>query len=311
MLPNIFYKRATFILLTLVILLCYILITRGIPSDGFVEKGVQAIIGNLTLNEKDESHSLYNTLAKYGSPQENNVIKKYPFLVCYSTRFRIPLWTIERLTPDMILGKKSAKRSNNFKIDELIPESFRSTPKDYLKSGYDKSHLAAAENYRSSQEAMNVTFFTVNIVPMEKSVNRGIWRTLENRARTFTRIYGNVYIMSGCLFLDGPKGFLFESRVAIPTHFFKVIVGVVDEGLFDIESYIIPNEPQPKSPIIENYLITKNELEYYAGYIIFVGATNFRHTNDTTAFKQLLSSARLTMIENDEVLYSTMPSSSA
>lgn len=270
---------------------------------------------NLTSNEKDESYSKYNVLTKYGLPKENIFIERDHFISLYNMRFRIPFWTIEHLTPDMMEGKKTAKRKNEFKIDELVPELFRSTPKDYLKSGYDKGHLASAENYRYSQESMDQTFYMSNIAPQEKSINRGIWRILENRARNFTKIYSNVYVMSGCLFLRGPNGsieihFLPESHIVRPTHYFKVILGEVDEELCDIESYSIPNRPQLGSPIIEKFLISKNELECVAGFLIFERVGKFRHTNDTTAFNQLLSSARLAITENEEVLSSTMPSSS-
>ncbi|VDQ15142.1 unnamed protein product [Trichobilharzia regenti] len=45
---------------------------------------------------------------------------------------------------------------------------FRSTNDDYLHSGYDRGHLAAAGNHRLSHTAMSQTFILSNIAPQKK-----------------------------------------------------------------------------------------------------------------------------------------------
>lgn len=70
---------------------------------------------------------------------------------------------MEHLTKDMLEGE--AKRDNIYKIDTAIPQNFRSTKEDYKSSGFDKGHLAKAENYKSSQKAMDETFFMSNMAP--------------------------------------------------------------------------------------------------------------------------------------------------
>lgn len=40
-----------------------------------------------------------------------------------------------------------------------------------------------------------------------------------------------------------------ENFVAVPTHFFKVLLCKVEENVYDIEAYVIPNKPNdPKNP---------------------------------------------------------------
>lgn len=70
---------------------------------------------------------------------------------------------MEYLTKGMLEG--DAKRKNIYKTDTTIHQYFRSTMEDYKSSGFDKGHLAKAENYKSSQEAMNETFLMSNMAP--------------------------------------------------------------------------------------------------------------------------------------------------
>lgn len=48
---------------------------------------------------------------------------------------------------------------------QVIPERFRSKLRDYQKSGYDRGHMAAALNHKSSQQDMDDTFYLTNMSP--------------------------------------------------------------------------------------------------------------------------------------------------
>ena len=55
------------------------------------------------------------------------------FAVCYDRRTRIPLWTIEHLTRDIIKPGKNVDRGNAiFREDPQIHRFFRATNQDYL-----------------------------------------------------------------------------------------------------------------------------------------------------------------------------------
>ncbi len=45
------------------------------------------------------------------------------------------------------------------------PQEFRSSNKDYFKSGFDRGHMAAAGNHKFHSDTMQKTFVLSNIAP--------------------------------------------------------------------------------------------------------------------------------------------------
>mgnify|MGYP005984345221 CR=1 FL=1 len=140
---------------------------------------------------------------------------------------------------------------------------------DYYKSGYDRGHLAAAGNHRATQKMVNQTFVLSNMAPqVGVGFNRDSWNRLERYVRRLTRTFKNVYCCTGPLYL--PRYFKIEfcvslvitfccrkeangknyvkyevigaNHVAVPTHFFKVVVCETKDGQFEMESYVMPNQ---------------------------------------------------------------------
>ena len=69
------------------------------------------------------------------------------------------------LTRERCYTKHASRKKSTFIPDELVPEAFRCTDEDYIYSGYDRGHLAAAGNHFNSQPAMDDTFLFTNICP--------------------------------------------------------------------------------------------------------------------------------------------------
>lgn len=81
--------------------------------------------------------------------------------------------------------------------------------------------------------------------------NRDSWNRLERHVRKLTKSYENVYCCTGPLYLpkkevDGKNYVKYEvigtNHVAVPTHFFKVVVCETTSGEFHMESYVMPNQ---------------------------------------------------------------------
>eukprot|EP00529_Nitzschia_sp_RCC80_P033521 CAMPEP_0113473492 /NCGR_PEP_ID=MMETSP0014_2-20120614/18075_1 /TAXON_ID=2857 /ORGANISM="Nitzschia sp." /LENGTH=204 /DNA_ID=CAMNT_0000366267 /DNA_START=239 /DNA_END=849 /DNA_ORIENTATION=+ /assembly_acc=CAM_ASM_000159 len=91
--------------------------------------------------------------------------------ICYDTRTRTPLYVLERLTARSILpadgGWRQRRRRPNFFQDTVaVPEpNFRSTPRHFKGSGYDRGHLAPAADFQGDQQHHQDTFSLCNIVP--------------------------------------------------------------------------------------------------------------------------------------------------
>ena len=58
------------------------------------------------------------------------------------------------------------------------------------------------------------------------------------------------------------------NQVAVPTHFFKVIIGQLKGGQLDIYSYLMPNEPIDNGTPLDRFLVATELIEQNAGFLI-------------------------------------------
>ncbi|KAK6979137.1 endonuclease G mitochondrial [Biomphalaria glabrata] len=200
-------------------------------------------------------------------------------MLSYDRRTRTASWVLEHLTPEKVNRVDGVERSKlKFLEDESIHGYHRATNKDYLGSGYDRGHLAAAANHRQSLNAMSQTFLLSNIAPqVGAGFNRDSWNSLEKYVRALARKNKNVYVCTGPLFLPRKEadGKLYvryevigENHVAVPTHFFKVLVVENSQGQFELQSYVMPNQPLPEVRL-QNYLVPLEVIERAAGLLFF------------------------------------------
>lgn len=162
------------------------------------------------------------------------------YSVGYNIASKTPLWVSEYLTRDN-LNVKTSFRSNKFTKDPKVFDKYSSTLKDYSGSGYDRGHMAAAENFRKNQELMDESFYLSNIIPQNSKNNQGIWAKLEKNARYWAQKYEGIYIVTGAFYYEhntaGNAG-----SVLIPTHLYKAIyIPKLNEAV----AFVMPNEDIP------------------------------------------------------------------
>ena len=58
-------------------------------------------------------------------------------------------------------------------------------------------------------------------------------------------------------------------NIAVPTHYFKVILGENKDGNYDLFSYVLPNSYCPKETPLESYLVPIDSIERAAGFLLF------------------------------------------
>lgn len=219
-------------------------------------------------------------IMKYGFPSLDNVRSFEDFVLSYDRRNRVANWVFEHLTEDSVKHNDNVDRSKcEFKPDPSIHPFFRSDNADYKKSGYDRGHLAAAGNHRSSQKHVEDTFYLSNMAPqVGRGFNRDSWNRLEKRIRKLTRYYINVYCCTGPLYLpklesDGKNYVKYEvigaNHVAVPTHFFKVMVGERKDGKLEMEAYVMPNQAIDDNVPLTNFLVPPETIERAAGLLLF------------------------------------------
>lgn len=177
-------------------------------------------------------------------------------------RLRSSRWVAERITKASAAKTDGVHRPGGFVEEAAAPGNLRARPDHYKRSGFTRGHLAPAMNHRDSQGATEATFSLANVSPQLERFNAGRWLQLELFTKSLTHLYEEVLVLTGPLFLpaargrgdgvlwraenegqlssaplgEGPDEGLLEVRhpvlgnppdaVPIPTHFFKVVIGL-------------------------------------------------------------------------------------
>ena len=153
----------------------------------------------------------------------------------YSYEHNMALWSKYTLDSEK-LENVVPRPKKRFILDENLPKR-TITHDDYTKSGYDRGHLTPVDDLQYSYESASSTFVITNVVPMEKSFNRGIWQRLENYVSDFIEKYNEVVIVTGPIFEGNLSYTGKDLNIPIPTSFYKLLVS--DKCT---EVYIVPHK---------------------------------------------------------------------
>lgn len=215
------------------------------------------------------------------------LVSSYPlldnqgFVVEYDAERRIPKWVYESISIDDISGDLDrGNTSSHMKADDRLDSKHQAESDDYKYTGLDRGHMAAAGNHKSKVETRESTFLMTNICPQNPSLNRYYWSRIEDSTRNLLATADRVHIITGPLFLpkkaeDGKWYVSYqvigenaeEEPVAVPTHFFKIIIAEHDSWC---EHYglIVPNEKIPKSTPYDDFAAPISKIERAAGFVL-------------------------------------------
>jgi len=166
------------------------------------------------------------------------IIYRQGYVLGYSPNDRIPMWVCESVTTAQLTGHLT-RENDQFKVDPEVV-GVHATPQDYLKTGYDRGHQAPAGNQTVDSTLKQETFYMSNMAPQIPTLNRGIWKALEEKTRDWVKQYGQAYEWTGPIFYDPKEDdsatadgtvkykTIGADDVAVPTDFYKIIV--VKEG---------------------------------------------------------------------------------
>ncbi|XP_038045586.1 endonuclease G, mitochondrial-like [Patiria miniata] len=219
-------------------------------------------------------------IMKFGFPDYGQIQMHDNYVISYDRRMRNAKWVFECLTRDEVKYNDAIDRTNcQFEVDQSVHPFFRSTNEDYRGSGYDRGHLAAAGNHRRSDGVMQQTFLLSNVSPqVGDGFNRGIWNNLEKYVRGLTKVYTRVYVCTGPLYLPHWESnrrqyvkyeVIGTNSVAVPTHFFKVVLGETKNQSYDLRAFVVPNKATSDDTPLKNFLVPIDVIERAAGILLF------------------------------------------
>jgi endonuclease G len=160
------------------------------------------------------------------------------------------------LTRKMVNNKKYSRGKLTFKRDYLLSCCY-STNTDYKKKGFDKGHLCPADDMSWSSDAMAETFYLSNVCPQNPQLNRGKWKSLEEKVRYWADENDSILIITGPIFTKD-IGSIGKHQVKIPNKFYKIIIDI-SYPTYKAIAFIMDNSFQEKD--ISSYSTSIKQVE--------------------------------------------------
>jgi endonuclease G, mitochondrial len=189
------------------------------------------------------------------------------YLVLHDNERRVPIWVIQRLSPDSFVGPGNRKEEGNpFSADPDLKPEQTARPSDYRGSGYDQGHMAPAADMAFAVQALIESFYMSNMAPqVGVGMNQHIWRYLEAFVRNWACRAGDIVVVTGPIFERRPE-WIGDGRVAVPTGFFKIVYDPARKRALGV---VLANEEietkiAPSRELIEKNIRSIDEIEALA-----------------------------------------------
>ncbi len=207
------------------------------------------------------------------------LIVRKPRVLEHSAILKIPLWVCEHVTKEELMSKR-AKRSVSVRIgdakkkvnlmdflpDPKLAEGSRSELSDYRGSGYDRGHMAPAADFSWGWCPMESSFYLSNVAPQVGiGFNRGVWRDLEQLTRSYVMKYDEAWIVTGGLVDGSHPRTIGDNHVAVPTHFYKLVV-VEADARRRAAMFLLKNEKQANPSSFQTFVVAVDEVERRSGF---------------------------------------------
>lgn len=171
----------------------------------------------------------------------------------FDTLCRIPQLVTHKLR--LIDLEYSTSRTDSFRSDPNIQGEYQATNSDYSRSGFDRGHLAPANDMKESLEVMRESFYYSNIVPQAPSNNRGVWKRIENYVHRQVKVYNSLIIHTGTIYNYTDERL--RERICIPSYLFKVLKRPDGSS----ESFLVPNTNEATKYSIDDFRVSLEELQ--------------------------------------------------
>lgn len=227
---------------------------RQFIKDQKYEQQIELILAELQshLVGTPAARDFFKRATVYGLPSFDNLRFYNNFMYSYDNRLKQAAWSLEHLRGiNFKIGRRGQKPPKRFRCypDKWIHKQFRGTHQDYKLTGYDRGHMVAVCNHKCSQINLNQAFLMTNTAPRFINLNRMgcVWFRLENYVAHLAARTENLYVITGTLFKpykdkrDLRYRVLGMNRVAVPTHFYKVLLYEDLNGNMLMEAFGVQN----------------------------------------------------------------------
>jgi len=177
----------------------------------------------------------------FGQAEWDREVKTDIYLIRYNTNFEQPTEIVYEINCPH--GDVDRAGRTFFTSDSINT----SNDDDYVDNIWDRGHMAPAAAFSCTEKDLETTFFYANVALQHQSLNRGVWRKLEEFERNLATFYPNLLVKIEVEFGDPIQRL--ETGAVIPTGFTKTLFF---DG--DAHSFYFPND-DTRGTIFMDYLI--------------------------------------------------------
>jgi endonuclease G, mitochondrial len=192
------------------------------------------------------------------------VIRHAGYTVSYNEKHEQANWVAYKLTRSGELRSASHARTDRFLSDPGVAAGSAANS-DYEGSGYDRGHLAPAEDMDGSKVTMAESFYYSNISPQKPAFNRGVWRRLEELVRFWGSTYDSIFIVTGPVLTRG-LATIGSNKVSVPDYYFKAVLQMKGGRAKGI-GFLLPNEASAAT--LKRFAVSLDNLEKRTGLDFF------------------------------------------
>jgi|LGVF01.1.fsa_nt_gb endonuclease G len=210
--------------------------------------------------------------APWGVPAAEIIINRRGYVFGYDPKNRIPRWVSYAIAEG---GDRISRRPGFFEQDPLIAPEMQASINDYRGSGYDRGGLVSFADLRfQAQSVVDEAAYLSVMAPQTPALNRRTWLQIEKYARSLTKEGKKILIIAGPAFLPETASgrveyfVIGEKRVAVPTHFFRIIVKRQSDGYPEILGFLVPNNVVGDEDITQ-FITSLKHIEETTGLDLF------------------------------------------
>lgn len=194
-------------------------------------------------------------------PSSNGELVSHRYYsLSYIEEHEVSEWVAHELTRSMVNGR--TRRRDDFRRDPMVSTETVSE-RAYRGSGFDRGHMAPAGDMKLNRLSMSESFFMSNMAPQSPGFNRGIWRELEEKIRSWVRESGTLYVVTGPILHKGLRQLLPEG-VSVPEKFYKI---VFDRDRKKMIAFLFDNR-RSRDPL-EDFVVSVDYIEELSGIDFF------------------------------------------
>jgi endonuclease G len=119
------------------------------------------------------------------------------------------------------VNQENITKRPSFFIEKDLPKDYQVSSDDYIRSGYDRGHLAPDASFDYNNEDLKIIYTMANIIPQDPNVNREFWSKAEKYEREMAVSLGEVKVINLVLFDSKPL--YIKDKIAISKGFIKGI----------------------------------------------------------------------------------------